>query len=130
MKRAALRYAEILEAGAWVTHQEQDEIAKLLRSLVMTEDQAWDELEARLNRQKAIKQPEQEPVAYLCENAVGYKYFRWKKPTSHYKPIALYTAPPSKPWVGLENIDFQYQPPAEVITMKFAEAILKEKNNG
>lgn len=34
----------------------------------------------------------------------------------------------SKPWVGLENIDFQYQPPAEVITMKYAEAILKEKN--
>jgi hypothetical protein len=39
---------------------------------------------------------EQEPVAYLCENAVGHKYFRWKKPTSHYKPIALYTAPPKR----------------------------------
>ena len=34
---------------------------------------------------------EQEPVAYLCENAVGHKYFRWKKPSSTYKPIALYT---------------------------------------
>lgn len=33
-----------------------------------------------------------------------------------------------KEWVGLENIDFQYQPPAEVIAMKYAEAILKEKN--
>lgn len=32
-----------------------------------------------------------EPVAYLCENAVGHKYFRWKKPSSVYKPIALYT---------------------------------------
>ena len=32
-----------------------------------------------------------EPVAYLCENAVGHKYFRWKKPLSVYKPIALYT---------------------------------------
>ena len=31
-----------------------------------------------------------EPVAYLCENAVGHRYFRWKKPTSIYKPIALY----------------------------------------
>lgn len=41
---------------------------------------------------------------------------------------SVYTTPPSKPWVGLENIDFQYQPPAEVITMKYAEAILKEKN--
>ena len=25
MKKAAIRYAEILEAGAWVTHQEQEE---------------------------------------------------------------------------------------------------------
>ena len=32
-----------------------------------------------------------EPVAYLCENAVGHKYFRWKKPSSTYKPIPLYT---------------------------------------
>ena len=32
-----------------------------------------------------------EPIAYLCENAVGHKYFRWKKPSSTYKPIALYT---------------------------------------
>ena len=30
------------------------------------------------------------PVAYLCENAVGHKYFRWKKPSSIYKPVALY----------------------------------------
>jgi hypothetical protein len=34
---------------------------------------------------------EQAPMAYLCENAVGHKYFRWKKPSSTYKPIALYT---------------------------------------
>jgi len=32
-----------------------------------------------------------EPVAYLCENAAGHRYFRWKKPSSVYKPIALYT---------------------------------------
>jgi hypothetical protein len=44
---------------------------------------------------------EQEPVAYLCENAVGHKYFRWKKPSSTYKPIALYTTPPQRTWVGL-----------------------------
>jgi hypothetical protein len=30
------------------------------------------------------------PIGYLCENAVGHKYFRWKKPPSTYKPIALY----------------------------------------
>ena len=48
-----------------------------------------------------MAQPEQEPVAYLCENAVGHKYFRWKKPSSTYKPIALYTTPPKRTWVGL-----------------------------
>ena len=31
------------------------------------------------------------PIGYLCENAVGHRYFRWKKPTSTYKPIPLYT---------------------------------------
>ena len=36
------------------------------------------------------------PIGYLCENAVGHKYFRWKKPTSTYKPIALYTALPEQ----------------------------------
>jgi hypothetical protein len=47
--------------------------------------------------------PVQEPVAYLCENAVGHKYFRWKKPSSEYKPIALYTTSPAaqRQWVGL-----------------------------
>jgi hypothetical protein len=34
-------------------------------------------------------------VAYLCENAVGHKYFRWKKPSSTFRPIALYTTPPA-----------------------------------
>ena len=33
---------------------------------------------------------QREPIGYLCENAVGHKYFRWKKPPSTYKPIALY----------------------------------------
>ena len=42
---------------------------------------------------EALAQPEQEPVAYLCENAAGHKYFRWKKPSSVYKPIPLYTSP-------------------------------------
>ena len=31
-----------------------------------------------------------QPIGYLCENAVGHKYFRLKKPSSVYKPIALY----------------------------------------
>ena len=50
---------------------------------------------------------QQEPVAYLCENAVGHKYFRWKKPSSTYKPIALYTSPQRK-WVGLTEADWKH----------------------
>jgi hypothetical protein len=38
-----------------------------------------------------------EPVAWLCENAAGHKYFRWKKPMSEYKPKPLYTHPPTAP---------------------------------
>jgi len=48
-------------------------------------------------------EPEQEPVAYLCENAVGHKYFRWKKPSSTYKPIALYTTPQQRTEAKLEG---------------------------
>ena len=51
--------------------------------------------------EQALAQPDQEPVAYLCENAVGHRYFSWKKPSSTYKPTALYTTPPQRTWVGL-----------------------------
>ena len=135
MKRAALRYAEILEKGAWVTHQEQAEIAKLLRSLVMTEDQAWDELEARLNRQKAIKQPEQEPAP------VGMTCKVWTHGCALFDGIdlpnetLLYTAPPSKPWVSLTDDEIAQvvgSPIDEVYLSDFrnVEAKLKERNNG
>jgi len=51
----------------------------------------------------ALEQPKHEPmaVAYLCENGVGHRYFRWKKPSDIYKPIGLYTAPPQRLWVEL-----------------------------
>ena len=60
------------------------------------------------NLKAQLAQPEQEPVAYLCENAVGHRYFRWKKPSSTYKPIALYTSPPQHTWVGLTEQDLDY----------------------
>jgi hypothetical protein len=46
------------------------------------------------------------PVAYLCENAVGHKYFRWKKPSSTYKPIPLYTTPPQRKPMTDEEIQY------------------------
>jgi hypothetical protein len=56
-------------------------------------------------RDAAQPAPMQEPVGYLCENAVGHKYFRWKKPSSEFKPIALYTTPlaAQRQWVGLTD---------------------------
>jgi hypothetical protein len=87
---------------------------------------------------EALAQPEHEPVAYLCENAVGHKYFRWKKPSSTYKPIALYTTPPQRTWVSLTDeeiyaIDFQMGSVKGVSKILHAfsriiEAKLKEKN--
>lgn len=59
------------------------------------------DIEHSLNQDKMyIVMPEQEPIGYLCENAVGHKYFRWKKPPSTFKPIPLYTAPPKTEYVA------------------------------
>ena len=74
---------------------------------------------------------EQEPVAYLCENAVGHRYFRWKKPSSTYKPIALYTSPPKRTWVGLTDEqanEYNYLGPDMPWVVQEIAAILKEKN--
>jgi hypothetical protein len=65
----------------------------------------------------ALAQPEQEPVAYLCENAVGHRYFRWKKPSSTYKPIPLYTSPSQrKPLTFSKLCDIEYE-----ITHKYGD---------
>lgn len=84
-----------------------------------------------------LPKPEQEPTAYLCENAVGHKYFRWKKPSSEYKPIALYTAhaSPKRIWQGLTDGEVaQIRAEWEVRDYRLSElcraieAKLKEKN--
>ncbi len=62
MKAAAMRYADLLENGCFITHHEQDEIAKLLRRLVMTEDEAWDLLEAKQQKAKAKTVTEREAL--------------------------------------------------------------------
>jgi len=80
------------------------------------------------------------PIAYLCENATGHKYFRWKKPSSVYKPIPLYTTPPQRKWVGLTDEEIadcaekmEASDPTDSFWREFfrgIEAKLKEKNNG
>ena len=104
--------------------------------------QAWPETPENFKRFRAIEalrarlaQPEPEPTAYLCENAVGHKYFRWKKPSSEYKPIALYTAhaTPQRIWQGLtheEHMEILTRDLTAPSRIAVAEAKLKEKNNG
>ena len=80
-----------------------------------------------------------EPVAYLCENGVGHRYFRWKKPSDIYKPIGLYISPPKCEWVGLTDeemsdivadidVDFGDLLWKVVCLTKIIEATLKERN--
>jgi hypothetical protein len=114
----------------------------------LKEDRAWLETDAptevweknneAITAIKAALEANNEPVAYLCENAVGHRYFRWKKPTSTYKPIPLYTAQLQRTWVGLTYEDMVklqkdlYDAKGEsVLPTTFAmavEAKLKEKN--
>jgi hypothetical protein len=71
----------------------------------------------------------------LCENGVGHRYFRWKKPSDIYKPIGLYTAPPQRTWVGLtdEEISEIRLKTFDAVATNYEvyraiEAALKEKN--
>jgi hypothetical protein len=81
-----------------------------------------------LDPRNRLDQPaQQEPVAYLCENAVGHKYFRWKRPSSEYKPIALYAAP-QRPWQGLTDEERDEICLGDESIARSIEAKLKEKN--
>lgn len=132
-------YASRLATAIWQKHYMKDAPKwKPLNTIegVLTQ---IDNMTCGLIKEKPA-QPEQEPVAYLCENAVGHKYFRWKKPSSTYKPIALYTAPPQRPWVGLTDEDKKQMAKEanyhwEMTAGEYAERIgqlteakLKEKN--
>jgi hypothetical protein len=103
MTQEALRMAHKALIGLSIKHGEMtdegmDAITAIEKALAQEKAlQALHNENERLGLYKdAYAQPEQEPVAYLCENAVGHKYFRWKKPSSTYKPIALYTTPPQR----------------------------------
>jgi len=92
-------------------HMTKDEIIKLIEDNGLTlhgDIEHFAALVAEHTYTKYLEPPEAKqsgtisittptPVAYLCENAVGHKYFRWKKPSSAYKPVALYTIPPPCP---------------------------------
>jgi hypothetical protein len=78
---------ELIEANGLILHGDIEHFAALVADLVYAKY-----LEQPTPSQTGvISITIPEPVAYLCENAVGHKYFRWKKPSNVYKPIALYT---------------------------------------
>ena len=115
----------------WNCHQE----IEALRTALATCERCGKANPAEIHT--CTPKPEPEPVAYLCENAVGHKYFRWKKPPSTYKPVALYTASPQREWQGLTdeeidelaeaNLDFNWKDGVEDFA-RAIEAKLKEKN--
>jgi hypothetical protein len=120
MSKEAMKLAlEALEDAHHTVEHKQDAIGRIKAITAL--------------REALAEQPaQQEPVAYLCENAVGHKYFRWKKPSSEYKPIALYTSPPAqRTWVDLtpQNLNeiFKVANTGEG-AVHLALKLIKEKN--
>ena len=124
-----------IKAGDWKVDGacDPDYVLEALRARLSQCDRCGEVNSAEIH---TCTPKEQEPVAYLCENAVGHKYFRWKKPPSTYKPIALYTAhaSPQRIWQGLLNEEVVDRANAEVFAEAFARGVawaelkLKEKN--
>ncbi len=123
----------------------QDEITKLIEKNGLTlhgDIEHFAALVAEHIYAEYLEQPEPKqagtisitalaPIGYVCENAVGHKYFRWKKPPSTYKPIALYATPPQRTWVGLtdeDRLEFAKAQHGWEDLLVVAEAKLKEKN--
>jgi hypothetical protein len=99
----------------------------------MTKDEALDRKAENARELGLNYEPDQVPIGYLCENAVGHKYFRWKKPSSVYKPISLYiTSPQRKPLsdeeIGAILEDVNAYGTRLYTFARAIEAKLKEKN--
>jgi hypothetical protein len=86
----------------------------------------------------ALAQQEQEPVAWMLTDDSGMRFVSVDRPHPDFVP--LYTTPPRREWRGLkewEINDGRDQLPTEDLCnwsfrqgVYFAEAKLKEKNNG
>jgi len=83
---------------------------------------------------EALAQPEQEPFAFFHP----HKGFYFAKPTSvsaptivDFEPLALYTTPPQRTWVGLSDDEYTQlwgMKPDLLNFFRKIEAKLKEKN--
>lgn len=70
-----------------------------------------------------------EPVAVVQQEAYGRGQVLWVRPASEFADgTLLYTAPPKKEWVGLTENDFAIWREPAIGILRWAEAVLKEKN--
>ena len=151
-EREALNLAlDALETSMYPQQKQLQAITAIKEALAQPEQYTTDAMKVRQAVAQALhddvyaeelEQPEAKqsgtisitmpaPVAYLCENAVGHKYFRWKKPSSTYKPIPLYTTPPQRKPLTDEAIATVYwgatgqslRPQDNVLAHNFARAI-------
>ena len=130
-------HASSVYMAAWDAQQPQPEryitdamkvrqaVAQALLDDVYAEE--LEQPEAKQSGTISITMPA--PIAYLCENATGHKYFRWKKPSSVYKPTPLYTTPPQRTWVGLTDEEIAELDLSNYVqVVRIVEAKLKDKN--
>jgi len=83
-------------------------------------------LEKLEQRQKALAQPEQEPVACDCDSPAWCK--QYKKCNRVMLGIEPYVAPPQREWQGLTDEDLSVCDEDGVILARYWEAKLKERN--
>ena len=102
-----------------------------------------DGIPARDAIREVLAQPEQEPVAWMCQEyrAAFMGDLQWFDEVEFVQPpndperfrniTPLYTSPPQREWVGLTDADFDKEKFVDYNFMagtRFAEAKLKEKN--
>lgn len=122
--RAALAQEEINAA------LDRDDEIERLSDLIQEQDKKLAEYEA---------QPEQEPVAWRVIDGEGRINYvsrhkdsaeSWLQYDATRRLEPLYVAPPQREWVGLPESAFAAMTLQQVSAMKYAELLLKEKNNG
>ena len=102
----------------------------------LTSGDGWRQSEAIKAIERALAQPEQEPVGQLLEDAFGRGQVMWfNKPKDE---SMLYTTPPQRTWVGLTDEEIadcaekmEASDPTDSFWREFfrgIEAKLKEKN--
>ncbi len=89
---------------------------------------------------EALKEPDQEPVAWICHQQGGSNSLWWDKNqaldrNAGHKFTPLYTAPPPSPWVWLtrdekRDIINSFLGEDWVYAVDAIEQALKEKNHG